>query len=74
MAAKRKDEMTKFQVRMSEKALNDLEKLQEDLEASTKTEVVRSSLKLVKFLVTEKKSGVKVILKDKEGNEREILF
>lgn len=72
---KRKEDISKFQLRMSPKALEELDQLQKELEASTKAEVIRSSLKLVNFLTKEKKSGVKVILRDeKTGKEREILF
>ena len=73
-SSKKTEQMKNFQVRMSDKALQELEKLREDLDATTRADVIRSSLKLTKFLVDEKKEGIKVILEDKDGNKREIIF
>lgn len=68
------ERITKLQINMSEKALQELEDLQKSIDASTKTEVVKASLKMYKFLEEEKKGGAKIIIKDKNGNERQIVF
>ena len=59
---------------MSKKALNDLEELQKKIDASTRTEVIKSSLKVFRFLEDEKDKGAKIIIKDKDGKERELLL
>lgn len=70
----KKARITKLQINMSENALEELETLQRSIDASTKTEVVKSSLKLYKFLENEKRAGAKILIKDKDGKEKEIVF
>ena len=70
----KKERVMKLQINMSEKALHELEDLQKSIDASTKTEVVKASLKLYKFLDKEKGSGAKILIQDKNGNKREIVF
>lgn len=75
MASDRKiDKINKLQIRMSEQAIEELEDLQRQIDASTKTEVVRSSLKMFKYLEDAKGKGSKIIIRDKDGREREIIF
>ncbi len=69
-----KEKISRLQINMSSKALADLEDLQKKIDATTKTEVIKSSLKVFRFLENEKRNGVKIILKDKEGKERELLL
>lgn len=59
---------------MSDKALAELEDLQRRIDASSRTEVIKSSLKVYRFLENEKEKGAKIILKDKDGKERELLL
>ncbi|MBR9676721.1 hypothetical protein GOV04_01110 [Candidatus Woesearchaeota archaeon] len=78
MAAKQKaaKDLHKLQVNISKKALNDLEELRTELEATSKAEVIKASLKLYKFITEEKLSdkGAKVLLRDSKGNIKEIIF
>lgn len=69
-----KEKISRLQINMSSKALAELESLQKRIDASTKTEVIKSSLKIFRFLEGEKERGVKVILRDKDGKERELLL
>lgn len=69
-----KEKISRLQINMSSKALAELEELQKKIDATTKTEVIRSSLKVFRFLENEKTNGVKIILKDKDGKERELLL
>lgn len=59
---------------MSAKALSDLNELQKRIDASTKTEVIKSSLKVYRFLEDEKFKGSKIIIQDKNGKERELIL
>ena len=68
------DKISKLQINMSSKALKELEDLQKSIDANTKTEVVKASLKLYSFVEKQKKDGSKILIKDKNGNEREIIF
>ncbi len=69
-----KEKISRLQIKMSPKALTDLENLQEKIDATSKTQVIKSSLKVFRFLEDEKEKGVKIILRDKEGKERELLL
>jgi len=69
-----KEKISRLQIKMSPKALSDLEDLQEKIDATSKTQVIKSSLKVFRFLEDEKEKGVKIILRDKEGKERELLL
>ena len=69
-----KEKISRLQIKMSPKALSDLENLQKKIDATSKTQVIKSSLKVFRFLEDEKEKGVKIILRDKEGKERELLL
>lgn len=71
---KHKEKIMRLQINISSKALEELEKLQKDIDSSTKTEVVKSSLKLFRFLVDEKHKKSKIIVREESGKEKEILF
>ncbi|GEM_PF-6113040 len=62
-------------IRLSEKAVQELEDLKRDLGLSSVTEVIRSSITLSKFLQKEKDSGNDIVLRNKKTNkERTIEF
>ncbi|MFH1432940.1 MAG: hypothetical protein ABIG84_07020 [archaeon] len=69
-----KEKMARLQIKMSANALKELEDLQKKIDASTRTQVIKSSLKVYRFLEDEKSKGSKIIIKDKEGKEREIIL
>lgn len=68
------EDLTKLQIRMSKTALDELNALQAELRASTRTETVKASLKLMKYVQQRKNEGAKFIIKDKSGKEREIVI
>ena len=67
-------DIARLQVRMSKKALEDLDKLQKRIDASTRTQVIKSSLRVFRFLEEEKGRGAHIIIKDKNGKERELIL
>ena len=71
---KHKEKIMRLQINMSSKALEELNKLQKEIDSSTKTEVVKSSLKLFRFLVDEKHKKSKIIIREESGKEKEIIF
>lgn len=66
--------IAKLQINMTDKALRELENLQISTGASTKTEVVKTSLRLYNFLEKEKEDGAKILVREKNGKEREVVF
>jgi hypothetical protein len=54
----------KLQMNISDRSLNDLKNLQDELEAASMAEVVRASLKIFKYLQEQKKTK-EIILRDK---------
>jgi len=71
---KPKEHLARLQINISDKALADLEDLRKGINASTKTEVVKSSLKLFRFLVDEKSKKAKIIVREDSGKEKEIVI
>ncbi|MFA5174207.1 MAG: hypothetical protein WC438_03425 [Candidatus Pacearchaeota archaeon] len=68
-------EKIKIQVNISKEAQKEIEELKEQLNLSTYADVIRSSLKLSKYLELEKKAGNEVIIRNKNtGKEKEIVF
>lgn len=64
----------KLQMNISNKKLKELKVLQDDLEATSMSEVVRASIKLFKYLQDQKKTK-EIILRDKETKkETELLI
>jgi len=60
--------------KFDEKTNDLLNTLKEDSDASTKSEVIRMALKLFNVVNTAKNDNQKLILKDKNGRETEIIF
>lgn len=51
-----------------------MEILQEKTEADSLTEVIRKALQVYDFLIEEREHGCKTILRDDNGNEREVVL
>jgi len=51
-----------------------MEYLRDETEAETITEVIKKSLAVYDFLLTQKKSGAKLIIQDEEGQREIVLF
>ncbi|HJT59460.1 MAG TPA: hypothetical protein VJ761_23325 [Ktedonobacteraceae bacterium] len=58
----------RIQFDFTPEALKRLEDLKEQVEASTKAEVIRNALKLYEWFVTEVDPNYVIEVKDKEGN------
>lgn len=69
-----KEKIMRLQINISKQASKELEDLRKAIDASSKTEVVKSSLKLFRLLVDEKGKKAKIIVREESGKEKEILF
>jgi len=65
--------MVELKIRLGEKALNQLEELEHQLNLKSIGEVITQCVRLQKFLLDEKKKGFKINLQRKE-EEKEIFF
>lgn len=66
-------EKTKLTVNLSEEVNNALKALAEE-KGVTLTEVLRQAISLEQFLSKEVKEGKKIILEDKNGVMRQVIF
>ena len=65
----------RIQVNISEEAEREIEELRQKLNLGSISDVIRSSLKLTKYLELEKESGNEVIIRNKKTKkEKEIVF
>jgi len=65
----------RLQVNISKEALKEIEQLKETLNLGSISDVIRSSLKLTKFLELEKEAGNEVIIRNRNTKkEKEIVF
>lgn len=71
-----KEKIHKLQVNLSRNAVKELEELRDRVDASSKSEVIKSSLKLYSFITSEKykDKDLKILIKDSKGNTREIII
>ena len=68
-------EKKKVQINISPEAVNEIEDLRRRLNLGSISDVIRSSLKLTRYLELEKEAGNEVIIRDKKTNrEKEIVF
>ena len=68
-------EKVRLQVNISKEAQEEIESLREKLKLNSISDVIRSSLKLTKYLELEKEAGNEVIIRNREsGKEKEIVF
>ncbi len=62
-------------IKLSDKAIKELEGLKRELELPSIAEVIRSSISINKFLQKEKEKGNDIILRNKKtGSERNIVI
>jgi len=65
----------KIQINISEEAQGEIEDLRKKLNLGSISDVIRSSLKLTRYLELEKEAGNEVIVRNKKTNrEKEIVF
>lgn len=65
----------KIQVNISPEAVKEIEDLRRKLNLGSISDVIRSSLKLTRYLELEKEAGNEVIIRDKINNkEKEVVF
>ena len=67
------DKKYRLQIDFSERAYKDLELLQEQLDANSKSEVIRNALGVLRWVVEEAKKGHRILVEKPEG-PREIIF
>ena len=65
----------KIQVNISKDALREIEDLRNKLNLGSISDVIRSSLKLAKYIELEKEAGNEVIIRNRKSNkEKEVVF
>ena len=64
----------RLQIDFSERAYNDLSELQELLDARSKSEVIRTSLGLLRWLLDESESGNRLMLQKPDGSSERVVF
>lgn len=71
-----KEKIHKLQINLSKNVVKQLEELRNRVDASSKSEVIKSSLKLYSFITNEKykDKDLKIFIKDSKGNIREIII
>ena len=70
----RRHETVRVSLRLSKEAKARLDDVSERTEAGSPTEVVRRALALYDALLDQKEQGRKVILRDDDGTEREVML
>lgn len=65
--------MPKIQFNFTDKALNDLDMLQKQIEAPSRAETVRYALRVLQWVVDETASGNKICLETNEGIRRVVI-
>ena len=60
-------------INLSDKAQKELEELKQQMNLSSVSDVIRSSISLVKYLEMEKEQGNEVIIRDKKNNKDKVL-
>lgn len=69
------NEKKKIQIIISDQAKREIEELREELNLGSISDVIRSSLKLTRYLELEKKAGNEIIIRNKKSKkEKEIVF
>ena len=65
----------KIQVNVSPEAVEEIEKLRRKLNLGSISDVIRSSLKLTRYLELEKEAGNEIIIRNrKTEKEKEVVF
>lgn len=74
MAKSRKPESVRLNLEVSPHVRERLERLREDTEAESLTEVIRRALAVYESLAEVAGSTKRIIIRDKNGDERELLL
>lgn len=62
-------------IRLSDKAVEELKSLQKKMDLRSISDVIRSSVSLTKYLEAEKEQGNNIIIRSKDGSkEKEIVL
>ncbi len=64
----------RLQIDFSERAYNDLSELQEILDARSKSEVIRTSLGLLRWLLDESAAGNRLMLQKPDDSTERVVF
>jgi len=64
----------RLQIDFSERAYKELVDLQKELDAPSKSEVIRNALGLLRWFVDEVKAGHQLVVERPDGTAREIVF
>lgn len=72
--SKSKNDKPRLSLALAQKVRDRLELLQEETGAQTMTEVISRALAVYDYLITEKKSGAKVLLETKDGTREVVIL
>ena len=64
----------RLQIDFSERAYNDLSDLQKRLDAPSKSEAIRTSLGLLRWLLDESESGNRLMVQKPDGSTERVVF
>ena len=67
------DKKYRLQIDFSEKAYKELESIQERLDATSKSEVIRNALGVLRWIIDESDRGNRILVEKPDG-PREIMF
>lgn len=70
----RKDKKSRLNLSLAPKVRERMELLQDATGAQTITEVVSRALALYDFVITQKNSGAKVLIEDKQGTREVVIL
>ncbi|MCX6741587.1 MAG: hypothetical protein NTX24_00200 [Candidatus Pacearchaeota archaeon] len=69
------EDKKKIQVNISKEALEEINDLKDKLNLGSISDVIRSSLKLTRYIELEKEAGNEIIIRNRKSNkEKEVVF
>ncbi|MEA3515226.1 MAG: hypothetical protein U9R34_07130 [Nanoarchaeota archaeon] len=71
-----KEKLHKLQINLTKGAMKKIDAIKDRIDATSRTEVIKSSLKYYNFITKEKDKDkeLKILLKDSKGNTKEIII
>lgn len=69
-----KDKTTRVQMDLSVSSMQRLRSLKDETEATSYAEVTKEAYRLLDRLLEFRKQGYKILLEDKQGKQKEIVF
>lgn len=71
-----KEKLHKMQINLTKGALKQIDEMKSRIEATSRSEVIKSSLKYYNFITNEKEKDkeLKILLKDSKGNLKELVI